>query len=218
MFTGLIEQVGRIERIEPLLRTARLVISAPGIASRLTLGESVAVDGTCLTVETATSDAFTAFASEETLARTTLGAAAPGREANLERALRLGDRLGGHLVSGHVDATGALIAVEPVGEGFELRVSAPPEILEVSVPKGSITVDGISLTLVEIGADWFSVALIPHTLRHTALRTRKPGERLNLESDLLGKYVAKMLRARLGGGNGPSAKAGIGGMFDLLGL
>ena len=202
MFTGLIEEVGRLGALTPLPgHAARLRIEAPGMAAGLRRGESVAVDGACLTVEDTDAGGFGAFASDETLARTTLGAAAPGRAVNLERALRLGDRLGGHLVAGHVDATGRFLALEGRGgsEGWLLRVAAPKAILEVSVPKGSIAVDGISLTLVDVLADSFTVAVIPETYQATALRFRQAGESVNLESDLIGKYVARALGAYGGG-------------------
>jgi len=214
MFTGLIEQVGRLERVEPMGRTARFWILAPGMAPELAQGESVAMDGACLTVERAAGDSFLAFASEETLSRTTLGEARPGREVNLERALRFGDRLGGHLVAGHVDATGALVSLEGRGEGYLLRVQAPREILDVSVSKGSIAVDGISLTLVEVSDVDFTAAIIPQTYQNTSLRARRPGDRVNLESDLMGKYVAKVLGAR---GNSESPRETRSGtVFDLL--
>jgi riboflavin synthase len=214
MFTGLIEQVGRLERVEPMGGTARFWISAPGMAPDLAEGESVAVDGACLTVERAQGDSFLAFASEETLCRTTLGEARPGREVNLERALRVGDRLGGHLVAGHVDATGVLVSLEPRGEGYLLRAEAPREILAASVSKGSIAVDGISLTLVDVSVGDFTAAIIPQTFRNTSLRARSPGDRVNLESDLIGKYVAKILGAREN--TGPQRDIRTGTVFDLL--
>ncbi|HBF34600.1 TPA: riboflavin synthase [Candidatus Sumerlaeota bacterium] len=222
MFTGLIEQVGRIDRIEPLVRSVRLVISVGAMAAQLTPGESIAVDGACLTVESASGTAFQAFASEETLARTTLGAASAGREVNLERALRLGDRLGGHIVQGHVDGTGTFVGLEPAGsEGFILRIAAPQDILDMSIVKGSVTVAGISLTIVELTDTAFSAALIPQSVQSTTLRSLKPGDRVNLETDVLGKYVAKMLRGQgllkeKSGSKKPSALPGS--VFDLLGL
>jgi riboflavin synthase len=224
MFTGLIEQVGRIERIEPLVRSARLVISVgPIMARELTPGESVAVNGSCLTVESADASAFQAFASEETLARTTLQVAAEGQEVNIERALRLGDRLGGHMVQGHVDGTGKFLSLEPAGsEGFVLRISAPRDILEMSVVKGSITVAGVSLTLVDLTDTEFSVAVIPQTVENTILRSLKRGDPVNLETDALGKYVARLLRTqgllKPSGETGTKSSAIPGSVFDLLGL
>ncbi|HNY26083.1 MAG TPA: riboflavin synthase [Candidatus Sumerlaeota bacterium] len=195
MFTGLIEEVGQVERIEKAGESARLTVEAPRMAPALEVGESVAVDGTCLTVEILTGTGFVAFASAETLKRTTLSAMSAGRKVNLERALRLGDRLGGHLVQGHVDATGGLRGLEPFEGGWVLSVEAPREILDVSVPKGSIAVDGISLTLVDLTADGFTVSMIPETYRATALQYKRTGDRVNLESDLMGKYVARCLGA-----------------------
>jgi riboflavin synthase len=206
VFTGLIETLGRLTRVAPLGRAARFAIQAPGLADRLQVGESVSVDGACLTVEKVEGGAFVAYASDETLAKTTLGEAHSGREVNLERSLALGDRLGGHLVAGHVDAMGRMTALEPREEGWLLRISAPPEILAVSVPKGSIAVDGISLTLVGVDADCFTVAVIPHTYESTTLRSRHPGDRVNLESDLIGKYVAKALAAYVKPGEGAGAR------------
>jgi riboflavin synthase len=214
MFTGLIEQIGTLERIEPSGQTARLWIAVPGLAAELTPGESVAVDGACLTVERADGGSFVAFASDETLSRTTLGQARPGREVNLERALRFGDRLGGHLVSGHVDATGTLLSLEPRGEGYLLRVEAPKEILDASVSKGSIAVDGVSLTLVDVMERGFTAAIIPETYRNTTLRARRPGDAVNLESDLIGKYVAKTLATR--GTAASPRETRTGTVFDLL--
>ncbi len=195
MFTGLIEEIGRVGRVEKTGESARLTVEAPAMAPALEVGESVAVDGACLTVELVTGTGFVAFASQETLSRTTLGGVSAGRMVNLERALCLGDRLGGHLVAGHVDATGVLRGLESFEGGWVLRVEAPREILELSVPKGSITVDGISLTLVDLTEDSFTVSVIPETYRATTLRLKRVGDRVNLESDLMGKYVARCLGA-----------------------
>ena len=195
MFTGLIEEIGRITRFERQGSAGRIAIAAPAIAAALAVGESIAVDGACLTAERIGGNEFTAFVSEETLARTNFRSAGVGRSVNLERALRVGDRLGGHMVAGHVDATGEFMALEPRDEGYILRVAAPAEILGVSVSKGSIAVDGISLTLVDVGPTDFTVAVIPQTVRATTLSARRPGELVNLETDMIGKYVAKALGA-----------------------
>jgi riboflavin synthase len=198
MFTGLIESIGTIRAVRRSGETARLDIEAAAFGSQLTRGESVAVDGACLTVETFSDESFTAFLSSETLERTTLGDAQAGRRVNLERALKMGDRLGGHMVSGHVDAVGSFTGLEHQGEGWLLSVEAPETILDISVPKGSITVDGISLTLVDIETKSFTVAVIAETFGATTLQFRKPGDAVNLESDMLGKYVAKAIQNQTG--------------------
>lgn len=216
MFTGLIEEIGDIKRIERQGLSARLAISAPGMAVSLVVGESVCVDGACLTVEGTSGQEFTAFASEETLSRTTLGVARTGRRVNLERALRLGDRLGGHLVAGHVDATGVFLSLEPRSEGGWLKVRAPASILSVSVPKGSVTLDGISLTLVDVDREDFTVAVIPQTFRATTLHLRQPGDDVNLESDLIGKYVARAAGAYPKAGDADSTHAPSSSILDLL--
>ncbi len=198
MFTGLIESIGTIRALRRSGETARLDIATPAFASELRRGESVAVNGACLTVEAFSDEDFTAFLSSETLENTTLGDAKAGTRVNLERALRMGDRLGGHLVSGHVDAVGRFAGLEPAGEGWLLRVEAPESILDISVPKGSITVDGISLTLVDVTDEYFTVALIAESYKATTLQFRQPGDAVNLESDMLGKYVAKAIETQSG--------------------
>jgi riboflavin synthase len=214
MFTGLIEEIGRLSCVEAHGRTAHLTIAASSaLVGDLNVGDSVAVDGACLTVERTGGGQFVAFASEETLARTTLGEAGGGRAVNLERALRVGDRLGGHFVAGHVDATGELLALDSRDGGWLLRVAAPKEILAVSVPKGSIAVDGISLTLVDVSASDFTVAVIPRTYTGTTLHLREPGDRVNLESDLIAKHAAKAASACRGSErDGP----GPGSALELL--
>ncbi|HUT23827.1 MAG TPA: riboflavin synthase [Sumerlaeia bacterium] len=220
MFTGLIEEIGRLSSVEAHGRTARLTVAASSaLVGELSVGDSVAVDGVCLTVERAGGGEFaahrefTAFASEETLARTTLGQAEGGRAVNLERALRVGDRLGGHFVAGHVDATGELLALDPRDGGWLLRVAAPEEILSVSVPKGSIAVDGISLTLVDVSATDFTVAIIPRTYTGTTLHLREPGDKLNLESDVIAKHVARTAGVYRGSDR---EAPGPGSVFEVL--
>lgn len=192
MFTGLIEEIGTLEAAQFAGDSGRLVVACK-MAPDLSLGESVAVNGACLSVEKTDARSFTAFTSRETLERTTLKGAKPGQRLNLERALRLGDRLGGHMVAGHVDAVGRFEGLDPVDEGYWLRVAAPASILEVSIPKGSIAVDGISLTLVDVASSRFTVAVIPQTWTDTNLRFLKPGDPVNLESDMIGKYVARLM-------------------------
>jgi riboflavin synthase len=197
MFTGLIETAGTLRRTTPQGPGATLSIGAPAaLVAELTAGESVAVDGACLTVTTFGGDHFEVDASGETLARTTLGDRRVGDTLHLERALRLGDRLGGHIVAGHVDATGTVRSVAPAGQALELIVAAPPEVMRYLVPKGSIAVDGVSLTVNTVLDDAFSLVLIPHTQSIVHLHRKKPGARVNLEADLLGKYVERLLRPR----------------------
>ena len=196
MFTGIIQATGRLERREPSGAGARLTIATPRPLARLALGESVAVNGACLTVVRRAGARFMADVSPETLARTTLGRLPLGRRLNVERALKLGDRLGGHIVQGHVDGVGRLDAITPNGDWLAYRFSAPRAVWPYLVEKGAIAVDGVSLTVFACRAALFTVALIPHTLAVTTLADLKPGERVNLEADVLLKQIRGMLRAR----------------------
>ena len=197
MFTGLIETAGTLRRTTPKGPGATLSIGAlTSLVVDLRIGESVAVDGACLTVTTFSGDHFEVDASGETLARTTLGERRPGDLLHLERALRVGDRLGGHIVAGHVDATGTIRSQTPQGEALEVVVEAPPEVMRYLVAKGSIAVDGVSLTVNTVDADSFSLVLIPHTQSIVHLHRKKPGARVNLEADVLGKYVERLLQPR----------------------
>jgi riboflavin synthase len=198
VFTGLIEEVGEVLEARPREGGRDVVIRAPGMSADLEPGESVAINGACLTVEAFDGATFTAHAGEETLRRTTLADLSRGSLVNLERALLPGKPLGGHFVQGHVDGAGTVRAVRPAGTTVWLEFQAPRELMRYIVEKGSITVDGISLTVVDCTGDTFSVAIIPHTLSETALRVRRPGDRVNLEVDVLAKYVEKLLAARLG--------------------
>lgn len=199
MFTGLIEATGTLRRTVAQARGATLSIEAPAaLVAELTLGESVAVDGACLTVTATQGHLFIVDASAETMARTTLGERRSGDTLHLERALRLSDRLGGHLVAGHVDATGELRRREPVGEALELWFSAPPAVSRYLVTKGSIAIDGVSLTVNAVHGDQFSVVLIPHTQGIVHLHQRTVGARVNLEADLIGKYVERLLQPQDG--------------------
>jgi riboflavin synthase len=191
MFTGIITAIGSVRRIERRGAEATLELACP--YDGLVLGESIAVDGTCLTVVTAPSGGFTATASLETLTRTTLGERRPGDRVNLERALRVDDRLGGHLVSGHVDGVGRVRARQPVGEAERWSFEAPAEVLRFIAEKGSITVDGVSLTVNAVGVDHFEVMLVPFTLGHTALGSKRAGTAVNLEVDVIARYVARLL-------------------------
>ncbi len=198
MFTGLVEDVGVVAAAEKLGDALDLTIATSAIdADELALGESVAVDGVCLTVTARGDGRFRATCGPETLARTTLGGAGAGTRVNLERALRAGDRLGGHMVAGHVDAVGTIAGRRPLGPGVELRFAAPAAVLRYVVEKGSIAVDGISLTVNGVDEYSFAVALIPHTLDKTALGGKAPGARVNLEVDIIGKYVEKLLAGRM---------------------
>jgi riboflavin synthase len=170
-------------------------------------GESVAVDGACLTVAELTAGGFVADLSAETLARSTLGRLRPGRRVNVERALKVGERLGGHLVQGHVDATARVVATRPVGEFVTLRIGLPASLAPEVVGKGSIAVDGVSLTVAALGEGWFEVALVPVTLAGTTLGERRPGDEVNLETDVLAKYVRRALGAD-GGGRSPWEQLG----------
>jgi riboflavin synthase len=193
MFTGLVEALGEVERAAEEGAGRRLAIRWPGLAGPLALGESVAVNGCCLTVVAASGEAFEVQAGPETLLRTNLGTKAAGDRVNLERSLRVGDRLGGHFVQGHVDATAALRERRTEGEWEFLAFALDPAWAELMVEKGSVAVDGVSLTLVEVGRDGFSVMLIPHTLAATTLGTLAVGDRVNIEADMLAKHVKKLL-------------------------
>ena len=198
MFTGLVQHLGEVGKMSREGGGgARLAVIAPGFVDGLELGESIAVNGVCLTVVASCSQACTFEVSPETLRRTNLGELHKGAPANLERALRLSDRLGGHLVQGHVDGMGRLASRAPDGQWEIFWFSCPAELTRQMVPKGSICIDGVSLTLVDVAADRFSVALIPHTLSQTTLGKKAVGGTVNLETDVLAKYVWKCLQ---GGG------------------
>lgn len=197
MFTGIIQAVGEIKQVHPIKEHGDHGLSlsiSPGKLdlSDVLIGDSIAVSGVCLTVTTLTDGLFTVDVSQETL-NCTQGLDQVGMRVNLEKAMRLSDRLGGHLVSGHVDAIGAVVKFEPIGESFVLIIQAPESILRYLTHKGSITVNGVSLTVNQIAGDEFSINLIPHTLAMTTLSTLTPGMRVNLETDMLARYVARLL-------------------------
>jgi len=205
MFTGIVESMGTVEsiaRAEPERPAARLTVSTGLDLSSLTLGASIAVDGVCLTVvELDPARArFAADLGPETLMLTTLGNLDAGTRVHLERPLRLGDPLGGHLVAGHVDGVGRVARARALGDALELRIAAPAAIAGYLAPKGSIAVDGVSLTVNRVQGATFSVTLIPHTLAVTKLGGLRPGDRVNLEADLLAKHVARLLERATGGG------------------
>ncbi len=195
MFTGLVETVGTIESREEFDQGMRFRLVAPGFAETLSDGESVALDGVCHTVfEVDVSNHSFRFESiRTTLSRTTLGEFEPGRLVNLERAIRAGDPMGGHLVQGHVDGTGEMTEVETAGETVFLRVRLPQEVRRLTVLYGSIAIDGISLTVNRLMDDVAEVAIIPYTFQHTNVSRLRSGDRVNLEADMIGKYVDRLL-------------------------
>ncbi|HEV8310949.1 MAG TPA: riboflavin synthase [Methylomirabilota bacterium] len=194
MFTGLVEALGSVEELARDAAGWQLTLRAPAdFARQATLGESVAVNGVCLTVVGTEAAAFQFDLADETLRVTALGDLRRDDPVNLERPLRLGTRLGGHLVLGHVDGVGRVSAVEPEGAGRRLTVEMPPALQPLLIPKGSVAVDGVSLTVASLHGTGFSVALIPHTLAVTTLGRRGVGARVNLEMDVIGKYVRALL-------------------------
>jgi riboflavin synthase len=197
MFTGLIEGVGQVLALEPRGGDLRLRIAVGSLPfADVSLGESIAVSGVCLTVIEFDATSFAADASTETLALTTLGELAVGHAVNLERAMRPTDRLGGHLVSGHVDGLGRVLSVHEDGRAQRWRFAAPARLLKYIATKGSICVDGVSLTVNAVDAEGFEVALIPHTVSQTAFATTQVGAAVNLEVDLVARYVERLLSAR----------------------
>ncbi|HSN54973.1 MAG TPA: riboflavin synthase [Candidatus Sulfomarinibacteraceae bacterium] len=211
MFTGLIEAVGTVRRVARAGAGARLEVAASWPDDeRLRRGDSVAVNGACLTAVEPNAGGFTADISPETLSRTLLGELRPGAAVNLERALKLGDRLGGHLVQGHVDARILILAIEPQGGFQRWRLSLPPEHRHEVAAKGSVALDGVSLTVSGLGPDWFEVALIPETLAATTLGGLRVGAAMHLETDVLAKYVARRLA---GGDEPPAGRSAIDAMF-----
>jgi riboflavin synthase len=198
MFTGIVEARGTVERLEADGAVCRVVIATPADfpVEALPLGASIAVDGVCLTVTGRAPGWFSADLGPETLALTTLGALAPQAQVHLERPLKLGDALGGHLVSGHVDGVGRVVARQEKGDALELHIEAPLTVAPTLVVKGSITVDGVSLTINAVEGKRFSVTLIPHTLAVTHLGARPPGAAVNLEADLIAKHIDRLVAAR----------------------
>jgi riboflavin synthase len=196
MFTGIVEELGTIAAIESLPDAARLTVCAAAVLADVSAGDSLAVDGCCLTVVHSDGSVFTADVMAETLRRTTIGARVAGDSVNLERAMAAGGRFGGHVVQGHVDATGTVGGRESSEHWDVVRIVVPASHAAYVVPKGSVAVDGVSLTVVDVGDDWFTVSLIPETLRRTTLGTRRTGDAVNLEFDVLAKYIERMLATR----------------------
>ncbi len=202
MFTGLIQATGRIAAIERRGRESRLRIEPDFSLADIEDGESIAVNGTCLSVEEHDATSYVAYASAETMQRTNLGFLVQGSLVNLERALRVGDRLGGHIVSGHVDCLATVERMEPKGLSLECRLSFPNAYACEVIAKGSVCLDGISLTVNECGTNYLTVNVIPDTQKRTSLRYWKPGYRVNMETDVLGKYVRRCLLLQPEAGSG----------------
>ncbi len=193
MFTGIVTHLGELAAVRDMAGGRELVMASDLPLAELALGASIAHDGICLTVVATAGRTHTVQASHETLARTTLGSWGEGRAVNLERSLRLGDELGGHLVFGHVDAVGEIRAIVADGDCHRVTIAVDPTMAPMLAVKGSIAVDGISLTVNEVGADQFAVTIIPHTWQHTTLVHRRIGDQVNLEADMLARYVARQL-------------------------
>jgi riboflavin synthase len=196
MFTGIVEEMGAVTSLDKTLAGTRMTILAATVMSDLKIGDSVSINGTCLTVVTKGEQDFVVEISPETLSVTAMGQLAPGAPVNLERAMKLNERIGGHLVAGHVDGVGTIRSRHQEGNAIFFTIEAPSEILRYCVVKGSITVDGISLTINEVADHSFSVAIIPHTAKVTTLGLKQVNDTVNLESDLIGKYVERLLQER----------------------
>lgn len=194
MFTGIIEELGTINSISKNPASAVLTINASTVLEDVHMGDSIAVNGVCLTVTSFTDASFTADVMHETLNRSSLGALRPGSKVNLERAMSADGRFGGHIVSGHIDGTGRITDIKKDDNAVWYTISAPPDILRYIVEKGSIAIDGISLTIAYVDSRCFKVSIIPHTSANTTLALRKPGDTVNLENDCIGKYVEKLLQ------------------------
>jgi riboflavin synthase len=196
MFTGIVEELGAVVALEDQGDALRLTVDGPLVTTDVKLGDSVAVNGCCLTVTVRDAEQLTFDVMRETLDKTSLGALSEGDRVNLERAVTPAGRLGGHMVQGHVDGTGALLRRTPSEHWEVVEIELPGELARYLVPKGSVTVDGVSLTVVEVGTDSFTVSLIPETLSRTTLGLKQPGDPVNLEVDVIAKYVEKMLQER----------------------
>jgi riboflavin synthase len=193
VFTGIVRELGVLAEVEEAAGGRALVVRAPETAASTAAGDSVAINGCCLTATAIDSGDIAFHAVPETIGRTTFGSLERGERVNVEPAIRAGDELGGHYVQGHVDGVGRIQSVEAEGEGLRVFVEAPDDVLRYCVEKGSITVDGVSLTIAELAADAFAVALVPHTLAATTLAALQPGQQVNLEADVLAKYVERLI-------------------------
>jgi riboflavin synthase len=215
MFTGIIECQGIVTRTERVSGGMRLEVYAPEFGRDMTLGDSVAVDGACLTIAKFIRGAFLVDVSDETLQHTTLASLAQGSKVNLERALRMSDRLGGHIVSGHVDAVGKVAMRQAAGNSTTYRFTVPSEVAQFLVEKGSVAVDGVSLTISKLYEDGFAAAVVPHTEEITTLKDKPIGAPVNLESDMFAKYVKRYVDAYMGvpAGEGRTSRRGLGEML-----
>ena len=217
MFTGIIEEIGEIAGVKRGQVSSRLAILGKKIFSDLKLGDSVAVNGVCLTATSISGDIFEADVMAETLRRTNLGGFSNGTRVNLERAMAAGGRFGGHIVSGHIDGTGRVSSLVREENAVWVRIDAEDKILRYIIEKGSIAIDGISLTVAETGPGYFKVSIIPHTGEETTLLRRRPGDIVNLENDVVGKYVERLLNFSAGNGEAFGQKAKAGGIdLNLL--
>ncbi|MBP2650044.1 MAG: riboflavin synthase, alpha subunit [Firmicutes bacterium] len=194
MFTGLVEELGRVKHLAKGDKSVKISISAKKVLEDVKLGDSIAVNGTCLTVVDYNDTWFTADVMPETVNRTALAVLKPGDQVNLERTLAVGDRFGGHIVSGHIDGVGTILAKQQNDIAVIIKIAADPEIMRYIVKKGSIAIDGISLTVVETSDNWFTVSLIPHTAAATTLGIKGVQATVNLETDVIGKYIEKFMR------------------------
>ena len=200
MFTGIVEELGQVVTLDRAAEPARLTIAGPAVTADARHGDSIAINGVCLTVTAISGGQFSADVMGETLSRSSLGALAPGAPVNLERSVRPDGRMGGHIVQGHVDGTGAIVSRSSAGGWDVVRISVPPELSRYVVEKGSVAIDGVSLTVSALsppGDDaWLEVSLIPETLQRTTLGTKQPGDVVNLEVDMIAKYVERLLAGR----------------------
>lgn len=215
MFTGIINGQGDVLTVKSGMKETWLQIQARYDLAALVIGESIAVNGACLTVESGTNGRFSAYASAETIQCTSLGQLKPGSRVNLERALAVGDRLGGHLVSGHVDCVAQIRAVRQEGESRRIRIGFPEAFGQEVIPKGSVALDGVSLTVNDCGADFLEVNVIPETWRVTTVAAWTPGTVINMETDVIGKYVRQMLRPFLSTTSDTAQSTGQDGRISL---
>lgn len=193
MFTGIVEELGRIVRVPSPGRAGQLEIAATRVLAGTNVGDSIAVNGVCLTATTVSAAGFTADVMPQTLAHSNLGALRAGSPVNLERAMAADGRFGGHIVSGHIDGTGTIRRIRRDQNAVRFAIEAPASIMALIVQRGSVAIDGISLTVAELASDAFEVSIIPHTIEQTTLSHRKPGDAVNLENDVVGKYVQRLL-------------------------